>query len=99
MNDVSLPALNNFMDIDPFQVQAFRKNGHTLVREVMTTEEMNVYRNVINDAAYKYNTEKRKMEERDTYGKAFLQIMNLWARDEAVKIRFKGRHNKLHVAS
>jgi ectoine hydroxylase-related dioxygenase (phytanoyl-CoA dioxygenase family) len=25
------------------------------------------------------------MEERDTYGKAFLQIMNLWVRDEAVK--------------
>ncbi len=25
------------------------------------------------------------MEQRDTYGKAFLQIMNLWVRDEAVR--------------
>ena len=25
------------------------------------------------------------MEDRDTYGKAFLQIMNLWARDEKVR--------------
>ena len=25
------------------------------------------------------------MEERDTYGKAFLQIMNLWVEDDAVK--------------
>jgi ectoine hydroxylase-related dioxygenase (phytanoyl-CoA dioxygenase family) len=33
----------------------------------------------------KYNTEKRKMEDRDTYGKAFLQIMNLWRHDESVK--------------
>jgi hypothetical protein len=43
------------------------------------------YREVINDAAYKYNTEKRKLEDRDTYGKAFLQTMNLWDVDEDVK--------------
>ena len=42
-----------------------------------------MYRNVINEAAYKYNTEKRKLEDRDTYGKAFLQVMNLWEVDEA----------------
>ena len=85
MNEVSLPSLNNFIDIDPFQVQAFRKNGHTLVKEVLSPEEAGVYRTVINDAAYKYNTETRKMEERDTYGKAFLQVMNLWEVDQQVK--------------
>lgn len=35
--------------------------------------------------AYQYNTEKRALQERDTYGKAFLQIMNLWEADEDVK--------------
>ena len=44
-----------------------------------------VCRAIINAAAYQYNTEKRKLEERDTYGKAFLQIMNLWEVDEQVK--------------
>ena len=85
MNDVSLPSLNNFIDINPFQVQAFRKNGHTLVKQVLSTGEAGIYRNVINEAAYTYNTEKRKMEERDTYGKAFLQIMNLWEVDQQVR--------------
>ena len=46
---------------------------------------MDAYRPVILDAADRYNTEKRKMEDRDTYGKAFLQIMNLWEVDEAVR--------------
>lgn len=44
-----------------------------------------IYRKVIADAARKYNTENRKLEDRDTYGKAFLQIMNLWRSDADVK--------------
>ncbi|MEO5592297.1 MAG: phytanoyl-CoA dioxygenase family protein [Chitinophagaceae bacterium] len=85
MNDVTLPSLNDFVTIDPFQVQAFQKNGHTLVKETLSADEAAIYRNVINEAAYKYNTEKRKLEERDTYGKAFLQVMNLWEVDQQVK--------------
>ncbi len=80
-----LPALDNFITIDPLQEQAFRKNGHTLIKNVLSKEEAGVYRGVINEAAYKFNTEKRKMEERDTYGKAFLQVMNLWEVDEDVR--------------
>jgi ectoine hydroxylase-related dioxygenase (phytanoyl-CoA dioxygenase family) len=44
-----------------------------------------VYKAIIEDAAARYNGEKRKIEDRDTYGKAFLQIMNLWRVDEGVK--------------
>ena len=85
MNDTALPSLSNFIEITAAQAEAFRTNGHTLVKGVLSPEEISVYRPVINEAAYKYNTEKRKMEERDTYGKAFLQIMNLWEVDEQVK--------------
>src|SRR5450631_3114852 len=85
MNNTALPSLNNFIEIAPEQVQSFRKNGHTLINGILSTKEAAVYRTVINEAAYKYNTEKRKMEERDTYGKAFLQIMNLWEQEEQVR--------------
>jgi ectoine hydroxylase-related dioxygenase (phytanoyl-CoA dioxygenase family) len=85
MNDTAFPTLNNFIEIPDVQAEAFRANGHTLVKGVLSPAEISVYRPAINEAAYKYNTEKRKMEERDTYGKAFLQIMNLWEVDEQVK--------------
>lgn len=85
MNETALPSLNNFITLNSSQEKAFRINGHTLVEGVLSTEEAAVYRNVINEAAYKYNTEKRKLEERDTYGKAFLQVMNLWEVDQAVR--------------
>jgi ectoine hydroxylase-related dioxygenase (phytanoyl-CoA dioxygenase family) len=85
MNETTLPSLDNYVVLSPFQKQAFHKNGHTLTRGVLSPEEAPLYRNVINDAAYKFNTEKRKLEERDTYGRAFLQIMNLWEQDKQVR--------------
>ena len=85
LNEIALPPLSSFIDIPAAQVAAFQRDGHTLVKGVLSAGEMSVYRPVINEAAYKYNTEKRKMEERDTYGKAFLQVMNLWELDAQVK--------------
>lgn len=85
MNDLQLPSLDDYIQIPPSQIQEFRSKGHTLIRSVLRPDEASVYRNVINEAAYKYNTEKRKLEERDTYGKAFLQIMNLWEVDNQMK--------------
>ncbi len=85
METIDLPLLNDTKKIDDATVQSFREKGHTLIPGVLSPEEVKVYREVINNAAYKYNTETRAMEDRDTYGKAFLQIMNLWESDEAAK--------------
>lgn len=82
---IILPALDHYKTIPAAQINAFRSNGHTLTTGVLNQEEVAAYRDVIVSAAEKYNTEKRKMEDRDTYGKAFLQIMNLWRADEQVK--------------
>lgn len=80
-----LPTLHDPKDISKTQIEEFREKGHTLIRNVLSPNEVEAYRKVIVDAAEKYNTEKRKMEERDTYGKAFLQIMNLWRNDKGVR--------------
>lgn len=81
-----LPLLNDFKEISPEQINQFRKDGYSIVRNILSKDEVEAYRDVILDAAQRYNTEKRKLEDRDTYGKAFLQIMNLWAMDEKVKM-------------
>lgn len=85
METMQLPSLHQKKQVDDATIQAFRQNGHTLIQGVLTKDEVEIYRQVINNAAYKYNTETRPMEERDTYGKAFLQIMNLWEVDESVR--------------
>ena len=67
------------------RVADFNRKGHILLRGVATPEEIARFRPAICAAAYKYSTETRNLSERDTYGRAFLQIMNLWRRDERVK--------------
>ena len=85
MNTTLLPALENTIILNPEEIDSFRKEGHILIKGVLQKNEITAYREVINYAAYRHNTEKRKLEDRDTYGKAFLQIMNLWEADKNVK--------------
>jgi ectoine hydroxylase-related dioxygenase (phytanoyl-CoA dioxygenase family) len=81
----TLPLLADAYPVQPDQAAAYQRDGHILLRQVLRPEEVAVYREVIQAAASRYNTETRPMAERDTYGKAFLQIMNLWRRDEGVR--------------
>lgn len=85
METLKLPTLDDYKLINDEQIKEFRKNGHTLTPNLLDEDEVRIYRQVILQAAQKYNTEKRKLEERDTYGKAFLQIMNLYEADEQVR--------------
>ena len=85
IDPVFLPSLAEKYLLTDEQINSFRHNGHVLLRSVATPEEIKVYRPIINNAVYTYNTESRKLEDRDTYGKAFLQITNLWEVDDDVK--------------
>jgi len=82
---IALPRLDEPFQISETQIAEFRKNGHALTKGLLSSKEVDAYRPVILSAATKFNTEKRKMQDRDTYGKAFLQIMNLWRHDNQVK--------------
>lgn len=81
----ALSPLTDFYALPPDAVADYQHNGHLLLRQVITTEEVAPYRQAINEAVGRYNTETRALSERDTYGKAFLQIFNLWEKDEAVR--------------
>ena len=80
-----LPDLDNFIEVSDQQIHQFQKDGHTLIKGILSEAEVEAYRDVIVEAADKFNSETRKLADRDTYGKAFLQIMNLWRNDERVR--------------
>lgn len=84
MADNNLNQEGNFT-LSAEQINSFQKRGAIHLYGVASPEEMKVFRPAINEAVKKNNTEVRKLEERDTYGKAFLQITNLWLKDEAVR--------------
>lgn len=67
------------------QQAAYRADGHILIEGVCPPEEAAAFGRSITAAVKRLNRESRPMAERDTYGKAFLQTMNLWLDDPAVR--------------
>jgi hypothetical protein len=64
---------------------AFDRDGHTVVRGLLSADELSVYGPAIERAAHRHAWDKRPLDERDTYGKAFLQVPNLWEHDLLVR--------------
>ncbi|MDF1694801.1 MAG: phytanoyl-CoA dioxygenase family protein [Saprospiraceae bacterium] len=63
----------------------YQKNGFIKLKEVFNKEEVAEYNRIISKCVMKMKKEDTPLEERDTYGRAFLQLFNLWTEDEEVK--------------
>lgn len=80
-----LPALDSDYPLTEAQIEQYRRDGHILLRGVCSPEEIAVYRPLLTAAVEEFKASAPPLEERDTYGKAFLQIMNLWVEHERVR--------------
>ena len=67
------------------QVMAFREGGFIKLREVLAPETLDASATHIRALVAALNRQDKPMSSRSTYEKAFLQIMNLWRQDEAVR--------------
>lgn len=80
-----LPELSSPYNLSDDKVVSFQHDGHVLLRGVCSAEEIAAFQPVIADATMRLNTQHLTLEQRTTYGKAFLQVTNIWEQDEAVK--------------
>jgi len=62
----------------------FERDGHVLLRHVASPDEVAAYRPVIREATFGNTVEKRPLDERDTYGRAFIQVGDIWRKNAAV---------------
>jgi hypothetical protein len=85
MNVTPLPDLATAYDVSTGRATEFKQNGHILLHGVASGEEVAAYRSVILAAREQFGAERIPLEQRDTYGKAFLKGMNLWPKDEGVR--------------
>ncbi|MFF1398934.1 phytanoyl-CoA dioxygenase family protein [Streptomyces sp. NPDC058287] len=63
----------------------FDRHGFAHLRNVLTPETIAAYEPTITSEVIRLNTQDLPLAERDTYGKAFLQVTNLWEHNEKVK--------------
>ncbi len=89
MSEVNRDELRRQLD-EPFAlsqeaIDFFRANGYVKLKRVLSPEVIDYYGAEITRMVKLLNTETKPLEERDTYGKAFLQIMNIWTKSEVVR--------------
>ena len=66
-------------------INFYRNNGFIKLKNVFNKEEIDFLNVEITKEVNALNKQLLSMEQRDTYGKAFLQIMNIWKNSETVK--------------
>ena len=64
---------------------AFRRDGFVRLKGVFGAEELNHYAPEITRLTLAFAKQQRPLAERSTYGKAFLQVTNLWEHDGAAR--------------
>ena len=82
-------SVSNFLNT-PYQLSNeniiyFRTHGFIKLKQVLNAEVIAYMDLVITEEVNRLNNQQLAIEDRDTYGKAFLQIMNIWKNSEHVK--------------
>lgn len=67
------------------QTAFFRENGYIKLNHVLSPECIRYMDETITSEVHRLNTQHLPMDQRDTYGKAFLQIMNIWIQSALVR--------------
>jgi len=71
--------------LNPDAIDFYRQNGYVKLKQVLSPAVVDYYGEIITKLVIRLNTLIKPMEERTTYERAFLQIMNLWQEDEQAK--------------
>ncbi len=77
--------LNSSYTLNQAQIEDYQKNGHLFLGGLASEDEISFYRDKVSDLVNKFNTETRDLKDRDTYGRAFLQVFNLWRKCEITR--------------
>ena len=78
-------SLETAYPLNAEQIAFYQQNKYIKLKKVLNAETLAYFNEVIGKKVTELNAVKTKVDERDTYGKAFLQLMNLWKEDEQIK--------------
>jgi ectoine hydroxylase-related dioxygenase (phytanoyl-CoA dioxygenase family) len=84
--------------LTPEQIEFYQKNRFIKLKQVFSAETLAFFNQAISKKVAELNTQQAEIATRDTYGKAFLQIFNLWREDEVVRT-FVFSERLAHLAS
>jgi ectoine hydroxylase-related dioxygenase (phytanoyl-CoA dioxygenase family) len=78
--------LNTSFQLNQEHIQSYKVNGFIKLKNVFTPEVIEYFNMEISRTVLQLNKNEIPLEQRNTYGKAFLQLFNLWRVDHNVKM-------------
>jgi ectoine hydroxylase-related dioxygenase (phytanoyl-CoA dioxygenase family) len=72
-------------ELRPDQIDFYQQNKFIKLKKMLNDETLEYYSTVITEKVNEMNRETRSLDERSTYGKAFLQLFNLWREDDRIR--------------
>ena len=85
------PDIDSEYGISVEQVARFRKDGYIKLKGVFSKETLDAYGKEITRLVLEQAKDAQPLEQRTTYGKAFLQVINLWRHSDIVREFVFGR--------
>jgi len=82
---MDLKLLDTEYLLKPEQVEFYQKNKFIKLKDVFEGETLRYFGGLISQIVAEKTKNVASLAERDTYGKAFLQIFNLWKEDEEIQ--------------
>lgn len=83
------PSILEFLEtpynLNQEQIEFYQKNKYIKLKDVLNHETIAFYNEAITEQVHQMNQEQTALEDRSTYGKAFLQLFNLWLENPAIK--------------
>lgn len=67
------------------QIEFYQQNRYIKLKQVFDEDTISFFNDIISQRVAIMNQEVKPLEERNTYGKAFLQLFNLWREDDVIK--------------
>jgi len=84
VSSAALPEVRTGLTIDADTRRLFEERGYVKLRQFLDPRVLQAWAPVISAKVMELNTQHLPLEERDTYGKAFLQVWNMWRESEDV---------------
>ncbi|MEK9739627.1 MAG: phytanoyl-CoA dioxygenase family protein [Flavobacteriaceae bacterium] len=67
------------------EVEHFNTQGYVKIKNVFSAEQLSAFEEVLDQIVAQEKEQLPPLEERDTYGKAFIQLGNLWEQEQRIK--------------
>lgn len=80
-----LDELSRPFRVSDKMIRFYKDNGYVKLKDVLSSTLLCFYREKISKLVAEASADVAPIAERDTYGKAFLQIWNLWTKSETIR--------------